>query len=237
MTRDNAVKLDEYLGDIDNAVKVLQEYQAKGESVYVEFNGHKLYSADITLDGAYKEITGQTKAEFDKTQEEWLENDKKEQAERKAQATQSIPEWLERGEKLIPADKKEAWEKYVKRSAQSELRAGDDVKQVLDIMEKISSGASQEDIKKLIGEQGHSGTSYALVRNVVKEFLGQDIEKIESADKKQEASRAEDDKSDYEVTSKDLSLMTKERVGTKMIRKIKEFFNKIRHHDTDIGGR
>ena len=65
----------------------------------------------------------------------------------------------------------------------------------------------------------------------------QDIEKIETADKKQEVSRDEEDKSDYQVTSKDLALTTKERVGAKMIRKIKEFFNKIRHHDTDIGGR
>lgn len=234
MTRDGAVKLNEYFGDIDYAVKVLQEYQAKGESVYVEFEGHKLYSADITLDGAYKEITGQTKAEFDKAEEEKLENLKKEQAERKAQAVQNIPEWLERGEKLIPADKKEAWEKYVKQSAQSELRAGDDVKQVLDIMEKITSGASQEDIKKLIGEKGHTDTSQKFIRDVIKEFLGQDIEKLEP---EQEVSHEEDDKSNYEVTSKDLSLMTKERVGAKMIRKIKEFFSKMRHHDTDIGGR
>lgn len=210
MTRDNAVKLDGYLGDIDNAVKMLQEYQARGESVYVEFNGHKLYSADITLDGAYKEITGQTKAEFDKVQEEWLENYRKEQAEKKEQAEQRIPEWLKRGEKLISADKKEMWEKYVKQSAQSKFYLGADVESALEIMEKIATGASQEEIDKLVHEQGHSGTSYVVVRSMVRDFYGQDIENLEVASKVNE----ETDKTETEKEDKGRDLISR---GEKVI--------------------
>ena len=41
----------------------------------------------------------------------------------------------------------------------------------------------------------------------------------------------------YQVTTKDLAVATKENVGTRIIRKVKEIFNKIRNHDNDIGGR
>ena len=53
-----ATELHEYMGNIDNCVKVLSQYRERGENVYVEFNGHKIYSCDVTLDSAYKEITG-----------------------------------------------------------------------------------------------------------------------------------------------------------------------------------
>ena len=58
-----ATELHEYMGNIDNCVKVLSQYRERGENVYVEFNGHKIYSCDVTLDSAYKEITGMTKEE------------------------------------------------------------------------------------------------------------------------------------------------------------------------------
>lgn len=40
---------------------------------------------------------------------------------------------------------------------------------------------------------------------------------------------------EYQISSKDIALTTKDRVGTKIIRKIKALFNRIRNHD--IGGR
>ena len=92
LTRENAVKIDEWMGDIDTAVKRLTEYQKMGRSVYVNFNGHKLYSCDITLDGAYKEITGMTKAESIKAREEAIKKWELERKERKEQAERKIPE-------------------------------------------------------------------------------------------------------------------------------------------------
>ena len=60
--------------DIKRAVIELLEYKEKGELVCGEFNGHMLYSDTVTMDSAYLEITGKTKADFDKEQEEWREN-------------------------------------------------------------------------------------------------------------------------------------------------------------------
>ncbi len=54
---------NDLFNNLDKTIQILLEYQKKGENVYIEFNGHKLYSADITQDKAYKEITGMSKQE------------------------------------------------------------------------------------------------------------------------------------------------------------------------------
>ena len=48
---------------LDQAVALLQNYNKKGINVYADFNGHRLYSNDITLDTAYMQVIGLTKAE------------------------------------------------------------------------------------------------------------------------------------------------------------------------------
>ena len=67
---------------IESAVYELLAAKARGEQVYGDFNGHKLYSDTVTMDSAYTEIMGCTKAEFDKRQAEWRENYKKEEQAR-----------------------------------------------------------------------------------------------------------------------------------------------------------
>lgn len=59
-------KIDFPLGrSVEECVNVLLGYKEKGQLVFGIFNGHKLYSDTITMDSAYKEITGKTKKEFD----------------------------------------------------------------------------------------------------------------------------------------------------------------------------
>jgi len=65
--------------NIESAVKELLNYKEKGILVCGDFNGTTLYSDTVTLDGAYKEITGKTKTEFDKSQQEWRERYDKEE--------------------------------------------------------------------------------------------------------------------------------------------------------------
>lgn len=52
-------------GTIDQAVHELMSYKQRGELAYGKFNGVFLYSNTITMDLAYKHITGMTKAEYD----------------------------------------------------------------------------------------------------------------------------------------------------------------------------
>jgi len=48
---------------IDDAVNELLDYKNDGLLVFGEFNGVKLYSDIVTIDKAYKDITGKTKSE------------------------------------------------------------------------------------------------------------------------------------------------------------------------------
>jgi len=240
MKKEEAVKLDGVSGNLDYVIKVLQEYQERGESVYVEYNGVKLYSADITVDGAYKAVVGETKAEFDEGVREDSEKFKESQEKRRVKAEQNMSEWIERGEKLIPPEKQEAWKKYVEESVGSKRFRGEDVQVVLDIIEKFVSGTSQEQINKLMAEHEFEGAMREYVRQVVKEFYGEDIENIGSIEKKEQvenpAPETEDPKnSKYLVSSKDFADGARGNVGAKILKMFKNLF-RFRNHN-NIGGR
>ena len=70
-----------FLGGLDEAIEYLQECKKKGQNVYVDFNGHRLYSADVTIDGAYMEVVGMTKAEDKAIREEYGQAQTKEEQE------------------------------------------------------------------------------------------------------------------------------------------------------------
>ena len=71
---------------IDQTVKILKEYNNVGELKYVDFNEHILYSDTVTIDSAYVEITGKTKAEFEAEQERLRIQYEEEERRRKAKA-------------------------------------------------------------------------------------------------------------------------------------------------------
>ncbi len=50
---------------IEYVVNELLGYREKGKLAFAKFNGVTLYSDTVTLDSAYREITGKTKTEFD----------------------------------------------------------------------------------------------------------------------------------------------------------------------------
>lgn len=64
--------------ELESAVHTLLEAKARGEHVYCDFNGHELHSDSVTMDSAYIEVLGCTKAEWDQKEKEMLENFEKE---------------------------------------------------------------------------------------------------------------------------------------------------------------
>lgn len=61
----NYEKIDFSLGStIDQAVSELLDYKKKGKLAYGKFNGVNLYSDTVTVDSAYRMITGKSKAGF-----------------------------------------------------------------------------------------------------------------------------------------------------------------------------
>lgn len=74
INRENAKEVDmRYIGNtIEEMVEYLINCREKGKSVYVKFNGKILYSADVTLEDAYMQITGFTKEEINNGNAELL---------------------------------------------------------------------------------------------------------------------------------------------------------------------
>lgn len=154
---------------IADCVEELLSYKAKGKLVYGNFNGVTLYSDTVTMDGAYKEITGMSKVEFDKMTQE----SNKRYIEEKIEHEKEIPEltilWQKRGRKVLTKDKWELWDKVVPIRL-NDLYRGMELGCCLDIVEILNNNGSLEDAKKKIESQNHSGMSFNLVRSMIKEL-------------------------------------------------------------------
>ena len=170
--KENARKIEFYGSTLEECVNALLKFKSRGESVFVDFNGHKLYSCDITMDGAYQEVLGKTKAEFDKAQEEWQKEYEERTARKEAEAKAKIPTWIKKGEAFIYPERMEEWTQCVEARA-SDLYHGRDLDDAIEIMEKLENGASLDEAKELLDSQDHSGTSYEMVRNIIFSFSKQ----------------------------------------------------------------
>jgi len=173
-------------GDILNSFEKLEECNRNGEKALIAFQDRYIVLSDEDLDKAAQEILGKTREEhraeledYENKREIREKTEKEAEAKRKVENEKKIPQWIERGKKLVTADKQEEWEKYVKESVQSG-GFGRDIEDILNIMESVASGANREEVKNLISEQSHSGSSYSLYRSIIKEFFGHDIAGIEA---------------------------------------------------------
>ena len=171
MTMDkNYKEIDFIAGNtIEDAVKELLDYKEKGILACGEFNGVTLYSDTVTMDKAYKEISGKTKSEFDKEQQEWSDNYKKAEKEHKEKIPELAKKWSEKGRKILNEDKWEHWDEIVPIRL-DDLYRGMELGACLEVVEILNNNGTLEEAKEKIESQGHSGMSFGLVCAMVKEF-------------------------------------------------------------------
>lgn len=169
MTRENARKIDFYGHTLEECVNWLLKFQEKGESVFVDFNGHNLYSCDVTMDGAYQEVLDMTKAEYDRKKEEWRKENQEREAIEEAEAKAKIPAWIEKGEAFIYPERMKKWKECVEVRA-SDIYHGTDLDAALILMEKLESGASIEEVKEMFDKQDHSGVSAGIIKSIIFHF-------------------------------------------------------------------
>lgn len=148
-----------------DCVNKLLTYQQQGEHVSINFFGHILYSDNITIDSAYKEVFGKTQAELKHERElrEQAEQDKK-----IAEAKAKIPSWIEQGNNYIYPERAQDWEEYVK-AAPTQLYHGMEIDCTLKIMEALENG-DMEKAKKIFQDEGNCNIS---TRNLVFNFCKQ----------------------------------------------------------------
>jgi len=70
---------------------------------------------------------------------------------------------------LVDPAKIDEWKDFVETREES-LYSGILVDYVIEIMEKLESGATIEEVQEVFDTQPHSGASYTMVRNIVKDF-------------------------------------------------------------------
>lgn len=176
------------VGSLDKCVEYLLQCKEAGEQIVFNFNGHNLYSDTVTMDSAYLEVVGQTKADFDKAREEWRNERAAEEARIERELEVKIPEWKEKGREMFWEDKWELWDEAVEIRA-NDLYHGRELDCVLKVQELLTSGSKEEGFVKAMeymNEQGHSGTSWAITCSLIKEFCdkGEDfVQYLDDRDK------------------------------------------------------
>lgn len=163
---------------IKEAVNKLLDYKEKGKLVCGSFNGHFLYSDTVTMDSAYKEITGQTKSEFDKAQQEMIDKFKRQEKEHKKQIPALAKEWMKKGREVLTEDKWEYWDEIVPIRL-NDLYQGMELGYCLDIVKILNNNGTLNEAKEKIESQDHSGMSFGLVCSMVKEFCNRGNEFID----------------------------------------------------------
>ena len=121
MTRENASKV-EIKGGLDEAITYLQDMQQKGQNVYIELGGHKLYSCDITVDGAYMEVLGTTKAENDAMEQKFNQAKTKEEEETVIEEWQEVIDKHQKGDETKEDKQEDKKEETTKEDIELELK-------------------------------------------------------------------------------------------------------------------
>lgn len=142
---------------LEDVVSVLLDAKARGESVYCEFEGHKLHSDNITMDSAFLEVTGLDKEDYDCEQSKIK------------RAKENIPVWIKEGEALIFPERHKKWKECVKARA-ADIYHGQDLDMALDIMKALDDGASIEEAQDIFNHQIHSSVTDSFVRNMIFSF-------------------------------------------------------------------
>ena len=160
---------------LESAVKELSRYKEKGELVYGEFNGKKLYSDTDDLDSAYLKVTGKTKAECDEAERKRNDEYEKEKREHEEAIPELTKEWIEKGNDILDDKYHKLWAECVPIRL-SDLYQGMELGATLEIIKKLNAGCDLDAAKTIIEKQGHSGMSFGLVCSMVRSFCDRGVE-------------------------------------------------------------
>ena len=156
---------------IDSAVKELILSEINGSPAFGYFNGEVLYSNTVSLDSAYLKITGKTRYEFIKQQENSLNEYKKEQQEYEKNIPNLINEYKKLGHDILSVDKWDKWDEIVPIRLR-DLYKGMELDNCLEIAVILKQQGNEgfTRSKEILNGQGHSEMSYGLVLSMIETF-------------------------------------------------------------------
>ncbi len=171
----------EIFGNLDEVVRELIRFRDAGFDVYCDFNGHKLYSKDISFDSAYLEVCGCTYSEYLRRSKERIAKWQEEQKREKEKATKNKLEWIVTGHKYIPEQLWSEWEKCIDIRIK-DLYNGVEIEYALNIMRAYEIGTPVEKISEMIESQHHSGASYSILKSIITYFYPKGNELFQELD-------------------------------------------------------
>lgn len=163
---------------LKSCIDKLLEYKEKGKLVFVEFNGHKLYSDTITLDSAYEEVTGLKYNDYLELADKWTKDIEEEERKHKEAIPSLIEEWKQKGREILEEDKIQLWDDIIPVRL-NDLYHGMELGASLDIIKILNNNGTLEEAKKKIIEQNHSGMSFRLVCSMVRALCSRGQEFVE----------------------------------------------------------
>ena len=240
MTRENASKV-EIKGGLDEAITYLQDMQQKGQNVYIELGGHKLYSCDITVDGAYMEVLGTTKAENDAMEQKFNQAKTKEEEETVIEEWQEVIDKHQKGDETKEDKQEDKKEETTKEDIELELK---NIQEELDsIYKSIDYNTTDfEGVGDVYTPQGPTAEQQARINELLerkKELQGKINEYTNGGDSQRKGEDKETptgDKENKETPTEDkkktnrlkrFMKRVKEFLTDKVGKPIKRFFNKV----------
>ena len=172
-------ELEIYSGSLESVVNKLLKHHKNGEKACFNFNGHELYSDEVTMDSAYLKVLGQTKAKNDKYHEELNNRYEKEKREHEESIPELTKHWMKEAIDVLEEKKLKYWGEIVPIRL-GDLYRGMELGCTLDIAKSLNNGVDYfQEAKEKLNNQSHSGMSYGLMMSMIKEFCRNGKEFVE----------------------------------------------------------
>jgi len=155
--------------NLEEAVRLLEYYKSNGESVWGVFNGVELYSDTVTVDTAFKAVTGKTKKEHNEMLQDIRDRQEQEEVEFKRSLPSLEKYYREQGRKVFSEDRWDYWDNIVPIRLR-DLYHGMELDNCLEITKLLNEEKNYEKAKEALSNQGHSGMSHSLVLRMISEF-------------------------------------------------------------------
>lgn len=144
--KEEAIKIEVEAGErITDVLHMLENMQKENKNVYVEIVGHKIYSADINYEEAFKTIFNMTEEEYNQLMEDAKLEHQRQLEALKLDAQNNYQKRIAQGKQLIRSEKHGLWENFVKECSQ-EPYYGKEVDTVIEFLGYLKSGLSVETI-------------------------------------------------------------------------------------------
>lgn len=155
-------------------IELIKESIRKKLLLYCLFNNAYLYSDEVSLDSAYKEITGQTYEEFQLARKQAHEEILRQNAEYEQKIPELTKAYIEKGHQIISPS---YWTKYdeIVDASLHGMYKGFDLDCALELIQMLNNNEKIFEVEKKMSLQSHSGWSAIVVKHMVKDLCDRGI--------------------------------------------------------------